>query len=201
MAEKSEDAAPVLNYRIDADDRLVSVNEAWGEFARRNEGEAVKPERVIGRPLWDFVSGAGIVELYAQMVKRAREGHPVEFSYRCDAPEWRRVFRMEVRGIEDGGVEFCSMLEGEVPRPKAWLLDREQTRDERWARVCSWCQNVALDDKTWVPVEEAVARLELMMGDTVPQLTHGICPACSEAMARKLNSGGIPPVEGPSCGG
>ncbi|MBW7895700.1 MAG: PAS domain-containing protein [Opitutaceae bacterium] len=186
MATTEAAHALTLNYRIDADDRIIAVNDAWGEFAEANDGGEVVADKVIGRSLWDFVSGEGIAELYWQMIRRARAGHPVEFTYRCDAPEWRRLFRMTVRAHEHGVVEFRSVLEWEEPRPKVQLLDCHQTRDARWTRVCSWCQQVAVADEVWLPVEEAVARLDLLAAETMPQLTHGICPACRDGMMRKL---------------
>lgn len=186
MASADAPHALTLNYRIDAEDRVIGVNDAWGEFAAANDGGEVIAEKVIGRPLWDFVSGEGIAELYWQMIRRAREGHAVEFTYRCDAPEWRRLFRMTVQSHAHGVVEFRSVLEWEEQRPKVQLLDCHQARDERWTRVCSWCQNVAVSDDAWLPVEEAVARLELLATETMPKLTHGICPACRAGMMTKL---------------
>lgn len=188
MATTAESTALTLHYRIDAEDRVIRVNEAWREFAEANEGDDVVAEKVIGRSLWDFVSGEGIAELYWQMIQRARAGHPVEFTYRCDAPEWRRLFRMTVRAHEHGEVEFRSVLEWEEPRPKVRLLDCHQVRDERWTRVCSWCQQVAMADDTWVPVEEAVARLDLLAAESMPKLTHGICPTCRAGMMTKLQA-------------
>lgn len=188
MATAAAPHALTLNYRIDAEDRVIEVNQAWCDFAEDNDGEAVMPDKVIGRPLWDFVSGQGIAELYWQMVRRARAGHPVAFAYRCDAPEWRRLFHMTVQAHADNTVEFRSELEREERRPMVRLLDCKQPRDERWTRVCSWCQNVAVTDESWVPVEEAVARLNLLADDTLPKLTHGICPKCQAGMMAKLKA-------------
>lgn len=186
MATAEGQPALTLIYRIDAEDRVIAVNRTWNEFAADNGGGAVMPDKVIGRPLWDFISGEGIAELYWQMVRRARAGHPVEFTYRCDAPEWRRLFRMTVQAHANGEVEFCSVLEWEEHRPKVRLLDCHQPRDERWTRVCSWCENVAISDEIWVPVEEAVDRLNLLADNTLPKLTHGMCPQCLADMLTKL---------------
>jgi hypothetical protein len=59
-------------------------------------------------------------------------------------------------------------------------------RDNRLLRVCSWCQQVALPDSTWVPVEVAVQRLGLLEAETFPGLTHGICEPCRETWGKDL---------------
>lgn len=168
----------VLVYRIDAGDRISFLNPAWTEFARANQGEAVLPEQVLGSRLLDAVADQTVRMLYTAMIKRARTGVPVKFHYRCDAPDRRRTFEMNIRLLPGGEVEFASTLLHEEPRPAVVLLQPKAPRDERLLRVCSWCQRIALPDKTWVPVETAVDTLHLLEAETFPRLTHGICEAC-----------------------
>ncbi|HEX6133089.1 MAG TPA: hypothetical protein VFZ24_03835, partial [Longimicrobiales bacterium] len=61
-------------YRIDGDDRLAGVNAAWTEFAEANGGDALRPARVIGRVLWDFLADSTTVHLYRVMCARVRDG-------------------------------------------------------------------------------------------------------------------------------
>lgn len=176
----------VLTYRIDARDRIIQVNPAWTEFARRNQGEALLPERILGEGLLQAITDGTVRELYVQMIRRARAGVPVRFHYRCDAPDRRRTFEMEIRPRAGGEVEFVSTLEHEEPRPPVALLQAGQRRDTRLLRVCSWCQQVALPDRTWVPVEQAVKVLCLLEAETFPRLTHGICESCRAKLAQEL---------------
>lgn len=180
----------VLVYRIDAANRISHVNAAWSDFARSNHGEALLPEHVIGHNLLDSIADATVRELYVRMIRRARAGRPVRFHYRCDAPDRRRTFEMDIRLQADGGVEFVSTLLHEDPRPSVAVLEIGRPRDERLLRICSWCQRVALPDQTWVPVESAVETLHLLEAETFPRLTHGMCGSCHAEWGRKHDAAG-----------
>lgn len=175
-----------LIYHIDAADRLCGVNADWGRFALANNGTTVMPDQVLGRSLWDFIEDNAVRELYRQIIQRARSGHPAHFNYRCDAPDFRRQFRMTIRAAADSTVEFTSRLCWEHQRPRVNLIDLKTKRNKHWVRVCGWCQNIALPDGTWMVVEEAVRQLGLMAKETPPILTHGICPPCHSAMMAQM---------------
>ncbi len=176
----------VLIYHIDPDDRLCEFNATWDEFAWGNDGEATVAERVLGHPLWEFVTDSSVLLLYKQIVQRARTGRMVHFQYRCDAPEWRRLFDMTIKASVDGDVIFLSKLCWDERRPTVALLDAKNERDRRWVLSCSWCQKIKLPNDIWVPVEEAVDHLGLLAEETLPVLTHGICPKCKAGMLSKL---------------
>ncbi len=175
-------------YQIDRNDRLCEVGGSWTRFAQANNGDSVMPERVLGRSLWDFISDNHVRELYRQILRRARAGHPARFDYRCDAPESRRLFRMTIRTVAGGNVEFMSRLLWQEARPRVDLLDHEMPASGPWVRVCSWCQKVSLPDGAWVPVEEAAEKLGFLGEEHTPRLTHGICPSCHSAMLEQLDS-------------
>ncbi len=171
-----------LLYRIDTGNLITSVNPAWSDFARSNFGEAVLPERILGTNLLDSIEDETIGELYLQMIKRARQGKSLRFNYRCDAPGKRRTFEMNICQLANGEVEFSSSLQHEQARPSVAVLEPGQERSEELLRVCSWCQQVAMPDLRWLPVEEAVVELRLLEAEQLPRLTHGICPSCLAVM-------------------
>ena len=47
--------------------------------------------------------------------------------------------------------------------------------------MCAWCDRFCINGE-WVEVEEAAARLELFRRSEQPQISHGICPDCSEML-------------------
>ena len=173
-------------YQIDGNDQLCHVNATWAQFALENDGVNLLPDRILGRSLWDFIGDTHVLEIYRQIVQRVRSGFPAEFDCRCDSPEWRRQFRMTIRKEAGGTVEFLSQLRWEEPRARVDLLDVKIRRSEYWVRVCCWCQNIVLPDGSWVPVEEAVEQLGLLGEETLPRLTHGICPPCHSGMMAQL---------------
>lgn len=176
----------VVVYHIDPMDRLCEVNSAWSEVALANDGAGAMPDRVMGGSLWDFIEDSHVQELYRQILHRVRAGHPAQFDYRCDAPEWRRLFRMTIRMAAGGTVEFSSRLAWEEQRQQVDLLDPKIPRIGDCVRVCSWCQKISMPDGSWVAMEKAVAQLGLMEKEALPKLTHGICPPCHSGMMRLL---------------
>lgn len=177
----------VLVYRVDPQDRLCAFNSAWTDFARANEGEALLPEHRLGTSLWPAVKDAHVREIYRRLMQRARAGHPVAFGYRCDAPEWRRWFHMEIRAVEgDGSLEFISRLLREERRPRVALLDLTSERSTDFVTVCSWCQRVSVGAGLWQAVEQAVEQLGLLNQDALPGLTHGICGDCKRDLLASI---------------
>ncbi len=175
-----------LVYRIDTGNRITWVNAAWSEFARSNQGESVMAEHVLGRDLFASITDPAVREIYKSIIERVRAGAVLEFSYRCDAPDKRRVFVMEVRLQADGAVEFTSILKHEEARPSVAVLEPGGVRGQGLMRVCSWCQKVVMPDGQWLPVEAAVVELHLLEAEQLPTITHGICPPCRAVMMAKL---------------
>jgi hypothetical protein len=178
--------APSIRYWIDANDRVVRVNDEWAKFAAENDGgPVVSAAGIVGQTLWSFIDDPTLCNLYREMVLLARKGQPISFGFRCDAPCFRRIFQMRISGGTGEEVEFASTLESEEARDAVSLLDNRQPRDERFIRMCSWCQRVRANDR-WVSVEAAVSELGLMSGPTVPAITHGICEDCRRTMMAEI---------------
>jgi hypothetical protein len=179
---------PTIRYWIDAQDRVIRVNDEWARFAAENDGETVGPATgIVGQTLWSFIDDPTLCNLYREMVLLARIGRPIVFGFRCDAPCFRRVFQMRISGGTGGEVEFASTLESEEAREAVSLLDCRQPRNDRFLRMCSWCQRVETDSR-WLPVEEAVMALGLMSGHTLPAITHGICDECHARMMAEIST-------------
>jgi len=179
---------PTIRYWIDAQDRVIRVNDEWAKFAEENDGGPVGPATgILGRTLWSFIEDPTLSELYVKMVLLARKGRPVAFGFRCDAPCFRRLFQMRISAGRGEEVEFASTLESEEPREAVSLLDCRQPRNEHFIRMCSWCQRVQADGQ-WMPVEVAVVVLNLLSGPTVPAVTHGICEDCNARVMVEISA-------------
>jgi len=173
-------------YRIDGDNVIIGVSDNWLSFAEKNGGDGrCHPNRVVGMSLLDFVQDMETVHLYEIIIEKVRKtGKPAKFPFRCDSPGTRRFMELVVIPREGGGVELASRAIRTEPRPLVRLLEDDAERSEDFLRVCSMCKKVALSEDRWVEAEEAVTALGLFEKDRMPQLTHGICPACyARAMA------------------
>ncbi|MEO6002250.1 MAG: hypothetical protein ABIZ04_09220 [Opitutus sp.] len=173
-----------ITFSVDADDRLIAMNDEWTNFAVANDGAALTPDRMVGQVLWTQIADEPTRAIYRLILERVREGHPVTFRYRCDSPRHRRTFLMAVKVAEARRVDFTSTLLTEETRPPVALLERNQARDDRHVPICSWCQNVDVGNNTWVSVEEAVNTL--LVESAFPVLTHGICPPCAEQLVSTI---------------
>lgn len=179
---------PPIRYWIDAQDRVVRVNDEWAKFAEENQGGRVGPAAgILGQILWSFIEDPSLCNLYREMVALAREGRPIEFNFRCDSPCFRRVFRMRISTEKTGEVEFASTLESEDPREAVPLLDCRQPRNAQFLRMCSWCERVEVHGQ-WLPVEAAVVALGLMTAATIPAITHTICDDCHAKMMSEISA-------------
>jgi hypothetical protein len=173
-------------YRLDAQDRIVHVNRAWLSFAAENESDALTPEAVLDRPLWDFIADKETRQVYRMILTRVRSsGKEVYIPFRCDSPGIRRFMEMEIARLPEGAVEFrCRLIRAEKRLPIA-LLDPAADRSDELLQICGWCKRINLDGG-WVEAEEAVKRLDLFGAERLPGLTHGICPDCHATAMREI---------------
>lgn len=170
-----------VEYRIDGQDRLAHVGHRWQEFATDNGAPHLTSDRVLGRPLWDFITDKPTAYLYRELVAQVRAGRSVRFPFRCDGPAVRRRMEMAMAPTATGGVEFRSRILAEEPRHPQPLLGGPPDRSGGIVHVCGWCKKVRCDDE-WEEVEVALDRLRLFDQPDLPLVSHGICPACLAVM-------------------
>jgi hypothetical protein len=177
-----------LQYHLNARDEISSVNEEWRSFARENEGTTLLPPEILGRPLWDFIGDAATKHIYRVLHGRVRaRGRPVRLSFRCDAPECRRLLQLDIRPGEAQELIYRVRTLKEEQRTPVLVLDPQIPRSETFVTMCGWCKRVAVPPRSWVEVEEAIEALPLFREPRPPQLTHGICEECSEALQRAID--------------
>jgi len=175
-----------LDYSVDAEDRIVAVEEEWERFARSNAAPGLAGA-LHGRSLWDFISDPTTRELYRDMLKRVRAGTPIRIPFRCDAPDRRRFMELQVVAEADGTVHFHShLLRLEWRDPVELLGSGPRNPATPPLNICSWCKHVEVEEE-WIEVEEAVERLELFGDHPPPLLSHGICPSCEKGMNEALD--------------
>lgn len=174
-------------YTIDADDCIVSVNDAWDVFAEANDGAAIRSERAIGNSLWHYVSDASTVHIYRLLVARVRKGAPCRFRIRCDSPDVRRTLSMTLRPHEGNGVQFVVEPVHSESRDMVPLLDVHAERDQSVVTMCGWCNRLRVRAEEWTEIEHGVHELALFDRERVPHISHGMCQRCYDAMVRTID--------------
>ncbi len=184
MSDSARDTA--TSYRIDAGDRIVEVGGAWLAFARSNDAYSLGRDEVLGQPIWSFIDGPEVREIYALLFSAARErNQAVNVPFRCDSADTRRYMDMTITPCGNGGLNIVSTLRRSEPRNKVHLLEAANHDEERLLLICSWCKRVQIESGAWMEVEGAVRCMGLLDEGPLPTLSHGICSHCRKvALAR-----------------
>jgi hypothetical protein len=177
---------PPMVYRIDRADRIVYVDERWNEFARQNGADRLVT-RVLGRNLWDFISGRELRQLQLDWFTRIREsGTSSRLNFRCDAPDRRRSMEIAIAPRLGGVLEVQCRIVSETPRPTIPVLTEVPERSPEVLTLCSWCKR-ALVGQEWAEIEVAIPMIGNVNVDFPPSLTHGICQACRDQITGQIN--------------
>jgi hypothetical protein len=176
-----DSTAGACMYELDADLRIRSVDSAWSEFAAANGApELIPPPGPVGQSVFDCIRDPTTAHLYRRLFESVlATGRTVVLPFRCDSPALRRFLEMEIRPGELSGLQVSTrVLRLEARAPLA-LLDPAVRRGGALLRMCGWCKAVEVAGR-WLDVAEAVVALRLFERDTMPAITHGICPPCYE---------------------
>lgn len=187
-----------VTYAASAQGRLLAVGTPrWDRFARNHGAAGPERETVLGRELFDYLSGEEVRDAYRRIHAHVLAGRPhVAFEYRCDAPDVRRTMRMSISLLElpqtEPMVLYQSQVLSEVERP--WISLFEPERILQWRRseyafpvvtVCSFCLQVRLPDEAggrWVEPEAYYAR----GAPHDVRVSHGLCATCGDRNEQML---------------
>ena len=180
-------SSTTYEYTIDGDDVIRHVNDAWKDFALENHGQ-VLADGVVGSWLWQHLAGREVKPLYRALVERVRDRQVrIEVPFRCDAPDLRRHMALELIPLPASAVRFSCRVVTEEPLAPVKVLDPSLESDpHRMIRMCAWCKRIEGGAGDWLELEEALSDLELFQMETVPGITHGVCPECQSVVLRGL---------------
>ena len=189
MSVQDEDARAELGsciYELDAQIRIISVDERWSEFAIANAAPELAKSQLIGQPLLAHISDRSTAHLYEQLFDKVlRTQRAVSVPFRCDSPSLRRFLELSIEPRVPEGIRLRTTLLRTEPRSAVPLLERTANRQGHPIRMCSFCKRVEAFG-SWHEVEDTVAALRMFEGATVPPITHGVCPACFEHAMKRL---------------
>lgn len=192
-AQPRSASGDLISYTVNAAGIITSVAEpAWSQFARANQGEGL--ERVVGRPLWEFISGAEAQESYRLFHEALLSGRAeqIVLRYQCDGPAVRRAMQLELRLLR-GGVEpqvrYTSTVLGEEARRPVAVLGAKAMgarapggaagEGATVVRICSYCRRVSVPGGgVWLAAEV----YEAQGGSSDVVLSHGLCRECREGI-------------------
>jgi hypothetical protein len=177
-----------LLYELNARDEISSVNREWHRFALANEGALLDPVQILGRVLWDFIGDVETQHIYRLLHRRVRAGGaPVRLCFRCDAPDRRRLLELDISAGPELGLIYRVRTLREQERQPLALLEAHAPRSGEFVTICAWCERVAAPPHGWLEIEAAIAVLPRLTEPRPPQLTHGICEVCAQALHGALS--------------
>jgi len=180
----------IYRYRVDADDRLVWVDEWWLAFARENGAPELSREGVLGRLLWDFVTGDPTSRLYCEIHARVRSsGKSVILPFRCDSPSLQRHMRLTITREDAGQLLYESVLLRVEPQRRQQASDPWQPLAEGCLTMCSFCKRALMESRGWLDVEDVSARMRLFDTKQVAELKYIVCPECARIAAAAPDNG------------
>ena len=176
----SSPAGDAFVYGVDASDTIRSLGDAWLAFARENGAPELTRDTVLGRSLWEFVTGDTSRELYDLIFARVRrERQLVVLPFRCDSPERFRFMQLVVAPGSGAALELRGELIREQARPYLPILDRILPRSVEALPMCSICLKIRIHGSQWVEAEQAVERLSLFESARIPPLDYRVCEECA----------------------
>lgn len=167
------DQEPVI-YWLDRSWRIIGLNEAWQAFASANDGQGLEPEKVIGRPLWHFISGDATRMWLDTVLGRVRiTQEPLERPYRCDCPGLKRFMKMRVIPKPGGVLRLEHHLVATEPRQPVYCTPYTPgTRGQQVLR-CSLCGQIQHNGVWSEPGPSP---------DGSYLVVYTVCPSCAQAV-------------------
>lgn len=172
-------------YRIDAEDKIVFINDAWERHAVLNDASDFASENILHKSLWDSITDETSRQLYQEILNTVRTNKSVVFNFRCDSPECRIFMEMNITAQENE-VQFEIQTLKMEPRPPQKLLSDDAPRTDEMLHICGWCKRIDVGQENWKEVEEAVTILGVFEQEGLPQLTHGMCLDCYKTISEQI---------------
>ena len=182
------DESQRYRYRVDAADQLVWVDERWLAFARENGATELTEERVLGRSIWDFVSGDATRRVFLELHDRIRQtGKTIVVPFRCDSPTLKRHMRLTISRADAGQLLYQSVVIRVEPQRRLRVLDMSKRRSSAILTMCSCCKRALLESRGWLDVEDVSVRLRLFEAREIPSLRYTVCPECATKITNSDN--------------
>lgn len=170
-----------VSYWIDDTDRIARVNQVWDNFALSNDGgDALLASRVIGRNVYDFITGDETRMYLGALLQHARFlNHTVVRPYRCDSPDVRRFMEMRVIPDEGSLVRLDHVLIRAEPYLTPVVYRYERDPGGKAVLRCSVCSNLLVSDRWFVPEDTRI--LCGIPPDQPLPVRYTVCPSCARA--------------------
>jgi hypothetical protein len=162
-------------FRVDSSDRIVAVNGDWRAFVRDQEAVGFFNEPMANHSLWGLIDNRGTRHLLKSVLRNVRRtGLPSRIPFRCDGKQIQRLMELKIEREKEGHTRFTTRILRQAPRHP----DAAVASSVGLVIQCAWCQRLAISQKLWLDLDEAIGRFRLFDAPLHPHLSHGICKTC-----------------------
>ncbi|MCB0192433.1 MAG: hypothetical protein KDJ65_10860 [Anaerolineae bacterium] len=166
-------------YWLNQADEIVDVNDEWDNFALDNDGNEVVRDKVIGKPLFNFIVGESTRMFVDNLLRRARlryqETHKF---YRCDSPDVKRFMEMRIVPEDRDLLRLeHTIIRREVMTPPVYYQYSPTIKHPY--RRCSICNKV-LHQSVWCEGSDLIRALPQSSVDAIDAIDviYHVCPTC-----------------------
>ncbi len=166
-----------VEYQVSAKGIIEHVGGSWDNFALTNESPHLTSANVVGRNIFSFIKGDGVIHVYRTIHDLLARGErrDISFSYRCDGPSTRRDMRMTIR-FDNSSFLYESVVVKSTPVAHRVEIDYS-SKHRNTAAMCSFCKRFRypIDSPVWNPLNAIL--------ENVPEpfsISHGVCEECSK---------------------
>jgi hypothetical protein len=167
------------SYTLNTYNRITDVGGVWDSFASDNDGQAALAKKVIGGTIFDFVDGFDTAS-FLNAIFFAVRSKQSDFTttYRCDGPGEKRLFRMHVFPLTNGGlrVDHKLIANRAFPAPASLLPIRQSVCENR----CSVCCNIKIAGEWFDPFSQP----DVAFSST----SYTVCPDCKALLRANLGA-------------
>lgn len=178
------DDTSTVEYRLDAKDRIVSVNAQWNAFAESNGAPNLGAEVIIGRPLREFVTG-DVTRMFVDTLLQGTRllGRTRTVHYRCDSTDAKRYMLMAIEPLPDGGIlsRHRILRQETFGKPLGFRTGTGEQR--RLLKRCSMCNR--LSNGTQIIEPEAAKADGWFDADGSATVIYFICKDCQSLVHHK----------------
>jgi len=166
-------------YWLNSEDAIIAVGSTWDTFAGENEGPGVVSGLIVGRSLWEFISGDPTRMWLSSILTLARiRDETVSRPYRCDSPTVKRFMNLEIKKGADGSLHLVHSLVRVEAMSVPCRVNPSPSAGKKMMQRCSVCNrfNTA---KGWMEAED----LDTPVGSPIAVI-YAVCSDCMRFMSR-----------------
>ncbi len=174
-------------YLLDADDCLLTLQEPTVKPPNFEADHTFDLAAHAGRNIFEFMADSRLRLLYRMVYRELRRNRrSIVLPFRADTPTLACRMELSLTVLANDAILHESHLIHSEPHTTLPPWATSPMVSVEFITICSWCQRLQQNDQ-WDEAEKVICNQRLFERAVLPQLTHGICPACCAKVLTDLH--------------